>query len=152
VARGWNAAAPLETDSKRRRILKRCESERRHRSISRILVHPHACGDDFKVGGFRLFHLGSPPRVWGRRAASTFLRSRQRFTPTRVGTTSAYRWLTISTAVHPHACGDDESGDDCHLSDDGSPPRVWGRPGLARHRGEFAAVHPHACGDDPLWG
>src|SRR2546428_282128 len=90
-----------------------------------------------------------------------------RFIPTRVGTTTASRCTTRSSAVHPHACGDHL----CGLLEGeryaGSSPRVWGplksrlrswlglrfiptRVGTTRTASRPAcprSVHPHACGD-----
>jgi len=71
-------------------------------------------------------------------------------------------------AVHPHACGDDNSMNSGNASHAGSPPRVWGRPrkrGRTSRASRFTPtrvgttcsiptcrrrreVHPHACGDD----
>ena len=92
---------------------------------------------------------GSPPRVWGQRAAGNGCwlpqpvhphacgdndghhRVRaclERFTPTRVGTTSRPVERPTPQAVHPHACGDN---------------------GLTMLTGRLRkTVHPHACGDN----
>ena len=52
-------------------------------------VHPHACGDDVKSVPTAKMFDGSPPRVWGRPQNQTRVVGVRRFTPTRVGTTSA---------------------------------------------------------------
>ena len=111
---------------------------------------------------------GSPPRVWGRLLAPGHDRSRSRFTPTRVGTTTGVADPEPAGTVHPHACGDDIRVRRVERHPAGSPPRVWGRPRRGRqaeapHRftptrvgttGSYRAgpsappVHPHACGDD----
>src|SRR6266545_1822074 len=92
----------------------------------------------------------------------------QRFTPTRVGTTSCGSASNCFLTVHPHACGDDRMEIIGDLRKVGSPPRVWGRPphrrSLSRDRrftptrvgttngcastNWIITVHPHACGDD----
>ncbi len=141
------------------------------KSVNQIsAVHPHACGDD----GGRLrraaFPRGSPPRVWGRLSAVILSREARRFTPTRVGTTSAPSPSTLAATVHPHACGDDRRGAEKRILLVGSPPRVWGRPlgpvclrllprftptrvgttVYRRTRNIILPVHPHACGDDDV--
>src|SRR5204863_7034992 len=77
---------------------------------------------------------GSPPRAWGRRREHGADRGPGRFTPTRVGTTTARSSGSTPTAVHPHARGDDDL--DARAADYGvgSPPRAWGRrPRLVRN-------------------
>src|SRR5207248_655960 len=70
-------------------------------------VHPHARGDN-KVAAARWGHpFGSPPRAWGQRRYPGRKRGRQRFTPTRVGTTQPDTGVTAF--------------------DRGSPPRAWGQ-------------------------
>ena len=151
-------------------------------------VHPHACGDnamreiasqgrcgspprvwgqlsryqnDLRAGG-------SPPRVWGQPSSRVRTHVYLRFTPTRVGTTSAYADTRRRIAVHPHACGDNANNIPQQTQPDGSPPRVWGqhvelnpemsvprftptRVGTTSRRWRqfpCQAVHPHACGDN----
>ena len=90
-----------------------------------------------------------------------------RFTPTRVGTTRNGVCPIVAKTVHPHACGDHVSPSTFRSTVAGSPPRVWGPPGLrscslppsrftptrvgttaaAPSRPARSAVHPHACGD-----
>src|SRR5581483_6786827 len=70
---------------------------------------------------------GSPPRAWGQLLGRLPHLFGLRFTPTRVGTTSAPTLRRCSTPVHPHARGDNElppAG--CALAF-GSPPRAWGQ-------------------------
>src|SRR5207253_2226996 len=72
-----------------------------------LAVHPHACGEDLHVRPLARRRLGSPPRVWGRRATSEYYYRLQRFTPTRVGKTTPPPESTATNTVHPHACGED---------------------------------------------
>ncbi len=137
-------------------------------STGRRPVHPHACGDDAWGNYMSSLMGGSPPRVWGRHTNGVRLSPKNRFTPTRVGTTGLEPSYSTFETVHPHACGDDESACQRSRRFRGSPPRVWGRPlrdervkiGLrftptrvgttlshARQR-KGHPVHPHACGDD----
>src|SRR6266508_4527753 len=92
--------------------------------------------------------IGSPPRVWGRRAWSPRIRLLKRFTPTRVGTTKATASVRAVYAVHPHAWGEDPFSRPPSQWPPGSPPRVWGRRTPGGSLRTRTAVHPHACGDD----
>src|SRR5262249_13123377 len=92
--------------------------------------------------------LGSPPRVWGRRASlrssalsqsvhphacgdddtiDILMTVNERFTPTRVGTTELAETAQAELSVHPHACRDDLASLKVKFAERGSPPRVWGR-------------------------
>ena len=133
---------------------------------------------------------GSPPRVWGRRSArraggakatvhphacgdddrsANAKQAFQRFTPTRVGTTTwsspprskpsgspprvwgrRYMLLPIpfGLAVHPHACGDDgKRATSLFRMLRFTPTRV-GTTAIRTHALREGPVHPHACGDD----
>ena len=111
---------------------------------------------------------GSPPRVWGQPGLRADLTGANRFTPTRVGTTSANRRKKDFLSVHPHACGDNADLASTLTVVPGSPPRVWGqlrRPPVLRSvlrftptrvgttvavfaRHAVPPVPPHACGDN----
>ena len=93
-------------------------------------VHPHVCGEyRFKHRSARLSR-GSPPRVWGIRAATGAGRGNRRFTPTCVGNTASELPTHRPLAVHPHVCGEYaalvKTGERVY----GSPPRVWGILGV----------------------
>ncbi len=95
-------------------------------------VHPHACGEYGIPAALKIFHAGSPPRVWG---ISYLLKIRQegmRFTPTRVGNISSVQLKIPASSVHPHACGEYFQIIRHFRPFNGSPPRVWGicSPGL----------------------
>ena len=131
-------------------------------------VHPHARGEDLIC---MEIDLSSP-----------------RFTPTHVGKMCGSRPSPVPRQVHPHARGEDSRvisgagayevhpharGEDddvttAQIVDAGSPPRTWGRCGLAflkwsgyrftpTHVGKMlcpvsrhptSSVHPHARGED----
>ena len=134
-------------------------------------VHPHACGDDEPATPSPVKVHGSPPRVWGRPYSVPATLAAQRFTPTRVGTTTSRPTRRRGAPVHPHACGDDKAAGRKSAASSGSPPRVWGRlreGRLVRASDRFtptrvgttrklavarprARVHPQACGDDPRY-
>ena len=130
-------------------------------------VHPHACGDLSFLSSGRPAECGSPPRLWGPRAAAKQLRPDRRFTPTPVGTSHRNGIRRQPDAVHPHACGDLWTSEGTEVPSTGSPPRLWGPlrlPDGTTDTVRFTptpvgtstpligsrttrTVHPHACGD-----
>src|ERR1022692_2574067 len=106
----------------------------------RTPVHPHARGDDRTMSPGFTPRSGSPPSAWGRLLRQGIFVRRQRFTPTRVGTTLRDPPTSIMFSVHPHARGDDGILLLRPNAGNGSPPRAWGRT--------QATVHPPARGDD----
>ena len=90
-----------------------------------------------------------------------------RFIPTCVGNAIRSRYLSSSTPVHPHVCGERVRRSLCKAYLVGSSPRVWGTLGRGKS-GELparfiptcvgnaggslggflaGAVHPHVCGE-----
>ena len=130
-------------------------------------VHPHACGER-QIAKEELWTLnGSPPRLWGTRRVLIIFSGVSRFTPTPVGNAVLTGKVTLSAAVHPHACGERSRVARAAWSLRGSPPRLWGTQ-LDRAEPRWAArftptpvgnapsrsggqprpaVHPHACGE-----
>ncbi len=110
---------------------------------------------------------GSPPRVWGIRISLAGSTGVTRFTPTRVGNTSACCCSLLPLSVHPHACGEYATSTAKKRMTGGSPPRVWGIRQFTRRiwvsprftptrvgnttpmtrQSLINAVHPHACGE-----
>ncbi len=90
---------------------------------------------------------GSPPPVWGIPGHRFPPGPRPRFTPTCVGNTSLTRRCGLTTAVHPHLCGEYTVLHQTHPSVSVHPhlcgeytpslQRPWSSP----------AVHPHLCGE-----
>ena len=134
---------------------------------TRCSVHPHACGEIAVCFARSSRMSGSPPRVWGNPCTLMVWDLAHRFTPTRVGKSSANRATGDCRSVHPHACGEIGLWIRLGRFEPGSPPRVWGNhahiPGRIR-RQRFTptrvgksrshsrthpspAVHPHACGE-----
>src|SRR5690606_16501784 len=97
------------------------------KQVTRLSVHPHACGDNKKLVVDLVLEIGSPPRVWGQRWIMGRSQEQVRFTPTRVGTTPAPSSRPSRCPVHPHACGDNWTVQASRRCYPGSPPRVWGQ-------------------------
>ena len=105
--------------------------------------------------------------MWGTLLDTTRTPRPSRFIPTHVGNTrTSPSWRRVRP-VHPHACGEHNSGGMLLDALRGSSPRMWGTPVLTgpvcqyrrfipTHVGntpidlqgdELDSVHPHACGE-----
>ena len=84
-----------------------------------------------------------------------------------MGNTRNIAFPSVSIPVHPHVCGEYDSGNIEELTFDGSPPRVWGilaaenaakaaqrftptcvgNTPLSSGADDALSVHPHVCGE-----
>jgi len=130
-------------------------------------VHPHACGEHLPDNSRGCYPSGSSPRLWGTQPPSVPRLLNGRFIPTPVGNTRGVISPTITTSVHPHACGEHSLSQYGHGISGGSSPRLWGtlkyvyfpnsqnrfiptpvgNTRKQRHRKHYQKVHPHACGE-----
>ena len=135
-------------------------------------VHPHVCGEYFRMTCQAPRLCGSSPRVWGIHRQKLPSYRLVRFIPTCVGNTKRNIIGNDIRAVHPHVCGEY-----CRIRVIcfrlcGSSPRVWGIHFfifIPRMQGRFIptcvgnthrfggyagrqTVHPHVCGEynDPF--
>ena len=91
-------------------------------------VHPHVCGDYFRILKVLLSFL--------------------RFTPTCVGTTWEYQTSSPkSDDSPPRVWGLLKNIIKTMVAAGGSPPRVWGLRYYRESRSHLSPVHPHVCGD-----
>ncbi len=110
---------------------------------------------------------GSSPQVWGTAFIRTVKTVKRRFIPTVVGNRSISLHCRICAAVHPHRCGEQDSGPRSRSPIIGSSPQVWGTDcqryltdglhrfiptGVGNRTGtspsqKQASVHPHRCGE-----
>ncbi len=131
-------------------------------------VHPHARGDNAVGIVGQAVDGGSPPRPWGQWFGAAADPDPARFTPTPVGTMRLPARSGASSAVHPHARGDNLLALGLDRAVGGSPPRPWGQSqpgggapagrrftptpvgtmGLRSGLHNCGPVHPHARGDN----
>ena len=78
-------------------------------SIGTSTVHPHVRGDNTVCAADRHVFAGSPPRAWGQHHGAAMDCTRDRFTPTCVGTTFDNRYDAPTEPVHPHVRGDNRN-------------------------------------------
>ncbi len=132
-----------------------------------ITVHPHACGERGSVSAIFWIRFGSSPRLWGTLIGLCTRTREDRFIPTPVGNAWALVGNEGFGAVHPHACGERQSGIVSLRSINGSSPRLWGTRSRTSQFVWYARfiptpvgnaspclepwrmppVHPHACGE-----
>jgi len=89
-------------------------------------VHPHVCGEHREISSPNSFMAGSSPRVWGTWLRAHVIDNIVRFIPTCVGNISLHFTVAFCITVHPHVCGEHDSGSCLTINSDGSSPRVWG--------------------------
>ncbi len=131
-------------------------------------VHPHARGENKRLGFRARMIDGSPPRSWGKCAPTGIVTTTPRFTPTLVGKMSCAAKHSHHMAVHPHARGENDIQAIGSFKGCGSPPRSWGKsvtpqrtgvpqrftPTLVGKISESTrsrcadSVHPHARGEN----
>ncbi len=89
--------------------------------------HPRGCGENRTPFPTLLLHLGSPPRMRGKRVRSYNNRRRIRITPADAGKTKRYGRSTGESWDHPRGCGENASRSAAAQSRAGSPPRMRGK-------------------------
>ena len=89
-------------------------------------VHPHARGEQLVELDNVIAKRGSSPRSWGTGVAGHGVFHQRRFIPTLVGNRFIPFIRFISTAVHPHARGEQGSTSVVKHWQNGSSPRSWG--------------------------
>ncbi|MDK2892840.1 MAG: hypothetical protein PWQ49_1232 [Methanohalophilus sp.] len=110
-------------------------------------VHPHVCGELVNKSVFDLCDNGSSPRVWGTPVHQIDNTHALRFIPTCVGNSVPLTPLAFGAMVHPHVCGELSKQTFGDISGIGSSPRVWGTLGLIMIWIFCVTVHPHVCGE-----
>ena len=135
---------------------------------SRPSDHPRACGENNKLRRRERRDFGSPPRMRGKLVEDALVDARVRITPAHAGKTFYERISGRTKADHPRACGENRCKGKAQKEEDGSPPRMRGKPlvlflinsGLRitpAHAGKTgtrlwctagSADHPRACGEN----
>ena len=90
--------------------------------------HPRVCGENVCSIAHAPALYGSPPRVRGKHAKKLRRVSEPRITPACAGKTRRPGGRGCWTADHPRVCGENTDAKKALASEDGSPPRVRGKP------------------------
>ncbi len=88
--------------------------------------HPHACGENQAAHGPPLVMVGPSPRMWGEHHLERRASLRSRTIPTHVGRTTVSTPPMARSSDHPHACGENVTGDTSRSRENGPSPRMWG--------------------------
>ena len=89
-------------------------------------VHPRACGEQYSAGISRNSSPGSSPRLRGTGIQHCRLPYEERFIPAPAGNRTNDAKTSITSAVHPRACGEQMACAERSLHEFGSSPRLRG--------------------------
>ena len=109
--------------------------------------HPHVCGEYSTKPASNATSTGSPPRVWGILPHVVPHHVAHRITPTCVGNTTWTRCARGTARDHPHVCGEYVTCNPPKPALMGSPPRVWGIPGLSALSAGTHRITPTCVGN-----
>ena len=133
--------------------------------------HPRRCGENLSKIDFTVEHVGSPPRMRGKRFYKLITAASGRITPAHAGKTVPPIVKSRHNKDHPRACGENCQPVTASLWITGSPPRMRGKlicwalthaaSGITpAHAGKtfssscfFKLVqdHPRACGENTAY-
>ena len=108
--------------------------------------HPRACGENREKEADYTGWEGSPPRVRGKPRREFAQKMQERITPARAGKTAQKSCLRRSRRDHPRACGENRWMTGDATDDEGSPPRVRGKPGERAHGTGSLRITPARAG------
>ena len=94
--------------------------------------HPRVCGENNPPRSNISSSLGSPPRVRGKQYETVAEVEVVGITPACAGKTSPPRPRPSGARDHPRVCGENSLSEASGLFDQGSPPRVRGKPCFGR--------------------
>ena len=130
--------------------------------------HPRACGENSLLIALWILCGGSPPRMRGKPIRVSVVFPPLRITPAHAGKTCSVSPPAHQAEDHPRACGENNSVYRNPEKDEGSPPRMRGKPrgliqsywvtgitpahaGKTPHQKEVKNEiwdHPRACGEN----
>ena len=113
-------------------------------------AHPRGCGADAPGGLPAPALLGSSPRVRGRPTSNRLSHPLDGLIPAGAGQTAPARLASASHAAHPRGCGADIAQQVDVIDQQGSSPRVRGRPSGLPAVSQMRRAHPRGCGADAV--
>ena len=108
--------------------------------------HPRACGANFRPVSRGCSRFGSSPRVRGKRCKLRQLKQQIRIIPARAGQTNIESTLRYRRTDHPRACGANDHPTCGKVSENGSSPRVRGKPDASSRNGRSRRIIPARAG------
>ena len=131
-------------------------------------AHPRACGENAAFLYRATGHRGSSPRMRGKQGIVCAISRSKRLIPAHAGKTPSHRVYHVFPTAHPRACGENREIEFGGWYEQGSSPRMRGKPcvipalpkfdGLIpAHAGKTgqadvlqhdSGAHPRACGEN----
>ena len=108
--------------------------------------HPRVCGENSAALCYVREHLGSPPRVRGKRARKFERSASQRITPACAGKTYGIGAQMAAVKDHPRVCGENNRNTHLLRGGVGSPPRVRGKPEIRPGQKSCCRITPACAG------
>ena len=112
--------------------------------------HPRACGANFRPVSRGCSRFGSSPRVRGKRCKLRQLKQQIRIIPARAGQTNIESTLRYRRTDHPRACGANDHPTCGKVSENGSSPRVRGKPDASSRNGRSVRIIPARAGQTSI--
>ena len=113
-------------------------------------AHPRVCGENSIPASRVATSRGSSPRVRGKLGHGPCGLRAARLIPACAGKTRWLRCWSRRTGAHPRVCGENKYTGEKYSTEDGSSPRVRGKPGEPRVRREPFGLIP-ACAGKTGW-
>ena len=112
--------------------------------------HPRVCGEKARQGSGLNLRLGSPPRVRGKDSVLTFIERGGRITPACAGKSALSAGSCPCSRDHPRVCGEKNNLRQAFAVQQGSPPRMRGKAGLALSTQPQPRITPAYAGKSPV--
>ena len=119
-----------------------------HGNVEEIGAHPRVCGENGDLLGMKLLAAGSSPRVRGKPPPASSPQSASRLIPACAGKTDAARVQARGEQAHPRVCGENFFLPLGATMENGSSPRVRGKPRNHSRTASRDSAHPRVCGEN----
>ena len=110
------------------------------------LDHPRVCGEKFCACIFRVYKIGSPPRVRGKAFVAAVGVGEEGITPACAGKRYLCRSSSPRRKDHPRVCGEKRAYTVPQAIEAGSPPRVRGKARTRSRTSPRTRITPACAG------
>ena len=91
-------------------------------------AHPRVCGENDRCVNHSTAHVGSSPRMRGKRAEAKREAEEAGLIPAYAGKTGGNQSMSLLQPAHPRVCGENSFSPVSMASSEGSSPRMRGKP------------------------
>ena len=114
--------------------------------------HPRGCGENNTISPAMQVKLGSPPRMRGKHGGAVQGAAQLGITPADAGKTPRRDTHKNQARDHPRGCGENSLFNLANDLQEGSPPRMRGKPFQCAALTRLNWDHPRGCGENlPSW-